>query len=147
MNPSSRQKGTSPGPPPQAKPQRPSGRDELSERGILYYSTPREESFTILLRERNPLLLCVYTHIIPLIAAGAGSLSRLTDREGGGGAGEREKKRIIIIIMIIMIIRIIMVITISITIILIIMIITIMRITIMIIITVIMIIMIIMIIR
>ena len=27
-----------------------------SERGILYYSTPREESFTILLRERNPLL-------------------------------------------------------------------------------------------
>ena len=25
-----------------------------SERGILYYSTPREESFTILLRERNP---------------------------------------------------------------------------------------------
>ena len=24
--------------------------------GILYYSTPREESFTILLRERNPLL-------------------------------------------------------------------------------------------
>ena len=27
-----------------------------SERGILYYSTPREESFTIPLRERNPLL-------------------------------------------------------------------------------------------
>ena len=27
-----------------------------SERGILYYSTPREESFTILLRERSPLL-------------------------------------------------------------------------------------------
>ena len=25
-------------------------------RGILYYSTPREESFTILLPERNPLL-------------------------------------------------------------------------------------------
>ena len=28
----------------------------IYERGILYYSTPREESFTILLRERNPLL-------------------------------------------------------------------------------------------
>ena len=27
-----------------------------SQRGILYYSTPREESFTILLPERNPLL-------------------------------------------------------------------------------------------
>ena len=27
-----------------------------SERGVLYYSTPREESFTILLRERSPLL-------------------------------------------------------------------------------------------
>ena len=27
-----------------------------SERGILYYSTPREESFTILLRERKLLL-------------------------------------------------------------------------------------------
>ena len=26
------------------------------QRGILYYSTPREESFTILLPERNPLL-------------------------------------------------------------------------------------------
>ena len=26
-----------------------------SQRGILYYSTPREESFTILLPERNPL--------------------------------------------------------------------------------------------
>ena len=28
----------------------------ISQRGILYYSTPREESFTILLPERNPLL-------------------------------------------------------------------------------------------
>ena len=34
-----------------------------SERGILYYSTPREESFTILLRERNPLLF--YSEVKP----------------------------------------------------------------------------------
>ena len=27
-----------------------------SERGILYYPSPREESFTIQVRERNPLL-------------------------------------------------------------------------------------------
>ena len=34
----------------------PSDRHCYSQRGILYYSTPREESFTILLPERNPLL-------------------------------------------------------------------------------------------
>ena len=42
----------------------PTGRDRAritpllfqSERGLLYYSSPREESFTIPVRERNPLL-------------------------------------------------------------------------------------------
>ena len=43
-----------------------------SERGILYYSTPREESFTILLRERNPLLF--YSAIIG-VPWGLGRLS------------------------------------------------------------------------
>ena len=43
-----------------------------SERGILYYSTPREESFTILLRERNPLLFAHYSFMIDIVESLAG---------------------------------------------------------------------------
>ena len=31
-------------------------KEDYAERGILYYPSPREESFTIQVRERNPLL-------------------------------------------------------------------------------------------
>ena len=46
--------------------QGPAGKNHA--RGILYYSTPREEPFTILLPERNPLLLsavCNLRYSIP----------------------------------------------------------------------------------